>query len=83
MSSVAHDCLCQVPAQSDVVGADGLVAPVENSLQTSPHVGKFCDSMTLDFLINGKEVRTTGYCEWSLNPLVPSSLEILWKLSDF
>lgn len=76
MSSAAHDCLCQVPAQTDRVGPDGLLAPVQDTMWHHPKVGKFCDSMVLDFKINEKEVRTTGYCEWELHPSVPSDYVI-------
>ncbi|CAK9071313.1 Uncharacterized protein SCF082_LOCUS35320 [Durusdinium trenchii] len=81
MNSEAHDCLCQVPTQSDSVGPDGILAPVQDTMWRAPHVGKFCDSMVLDFKINEKEVRTTGYCEWNLHASVPSDSVISLDLS--
>lgn len=76
MSSAAHDCLCQVPAESDTVGPDGLLVPAQDTMWHQPLVGKFCDAMVLDFRINNKEVRTTGYCEWELHPSVPSDFVV-------
>ncbi|CAE7663965.1 unnamed protein product, partial [Symbiodinium sp. CCMP2456] len=42
-----------------------------------PHIGKFCDAMWMDFTIDGKEVRSSGYCEWELYPEVPTSSAVL------
>lgn len=76
-SSASADCLCQVPTETTKVGEDGEEVPVTDPSVHKPHIGKFCDAMWMDFTIDGKEVRSSGYCEWELYPEVPTSSAVL------
>lgn len=65
------ECICRVPApQNTQVTAGGQLTPgnVEGELR----VGRFCDAAHFGFQIDGKDARTTGYCEWMARAHLPT-----------
>eukprot|EP00928_Gymnodinium_smaydae_P039159 TRINITY_DN2680_c1_g2_i2.p1 TRINITY_DN2680_c1_g2~~TRINITY_DN2680_c1_g2_i2.p1 ORF type:complete len:4227 (+),score=735.02 TRINITY_DN2680_c1_g2_i2:117-12797(+) len=64
-------CLCQVPTPIEL-GADGRSLPAPLGAKARElEIGRWCGDTSFGFVVNGKPVETTGYCEWTSRPESP------------